>query len=80
MKLTVVDAAKRDGELVAYSAAECTRLGKGEVVRVCGARPQTRQACRSTNFRWFLSRRRTVLPKGPTPQRDPFAMVVGAFH
>jgi hypothetical protein len=34
MKLPVVDAADRDGELVAYSASECTRLGKSEVMRI----------------------------------------------
>jgi hypothetical protein len=34
MKLPVVDAADRDGELVAYSASECTRLGEGEVMRI----------------------------------------------
>jgi len=28
-----------------------------------GARPHTRQACRCTNFRWSLWRKRTVLPK-----------------
>ena len=34
MKLVVVDPANRDRELVAYPAAECARLGKGEVVRI----------------------------------------------
>ena len=34
MKLAVVDPAKRDGELVAYSPSECARLGEGEVVRI----------------------------------------------
>jgi hypothetical protein len=34
MKLAVVDPANRDGELVAYSPSERTRLGEGEVVRI----------------------------------------------
>ncbi len=34
MKLPVMDPANRDGKLVAHSASECTRLGKGEVMRV----------------------------------------------
>src|SRR6266849_3427282 len=34
MKLAVVDPANRDGELVAHSASEGTRLGKGEVMRI----------------------------------------------
>ena len=34
MKLAVVNPAERDGELVAHSASECTRLRKGEVMRI----------------------------------------------
>ena len=34
MKLTVVDPANRDGELIAYAASHGTRLRKSEVVRV----------------------------------------------
>jgi hypothetical protein len=34
MQLAVVDPANRDGELVAHSTSECTRLGKGEVMRI----------------------------------------------
>ena len=30
----MVDPAKRDRELVAHSTSECTRLGKGEVMRI----------------------------------------------
>jgi len=36
MKLAVVDPAHRDDELVAHTAAECTRLCEGEVMRVGG--------------------------------------------
>ena len=34
MKLAVMDPTKRDGELVADSTPECTRLRKGEVMRI----------------------------------------------
>jgi hypothetical protein len=34
MQLTMVDAADRDHELVAYSASERARLCKGEVMRI----------------------------------------------
>ena len=34
MDLTVVTAAQRDGELVAYLFSECTALGKSEVVGI----------------------------------------------
>jgi hypothetical protein len=34
MNLAVVDPADWDGELVAHSASERTRLGKGEVMRI----------------------------------------------
>ena len=34
MQLAVMHAADRDRELVAHSASECTRLCKGEVMRI----------------------------------------------
>jgi hypothetical protein len=34
MKLAVMYPADRDRELVAYAASECTRLRKGEVMRI----------------------------------------------
>ena len=34
MKLAMMDAANRDGELVADSVSKCTRLGKREVMRI----------------------------------------------
>src|SRR5262249_24409558 len=59
MKLAVVDPTNRHGELIADSVSECTRLHKRKVMRI-------RHACRVTNFRCSLSRRRTVLPKART--------------
>src|SRR5262249_21437387 len=45
-----------------------------------GTRPHTRQGCRSTNFRWSLSRRRTVLPRARIMLlRDRFLVAVEAF-
>src|SRR6266480_4850179 len=63
MQLAMMDSADRNGELVAHASSECTRLCKREVMRIDGTRPHTRQGCRSTNPRCFLSRRRTVLPQ-----------------
>ena len=34
MELAMVDPADRDRELVAHSTSECTRLRKGEVMRI----------------------------------------------
>ena len=34
MKLAVMEAADRDGELVTHAASECTRLCKREVMRI----------------------------------------------
>ena len=34
MELAMVHPAKRDRELVAHSTSECTRLSKGEVMRI----------------------------------------------
>jgi hypothetical protein len=34
MKLAVVDPTNRDGELIAHSVSECTRLRKREVMRI----------------------------------------------
>ena len=34
MELAMVDPAKRDREFVAHAASECTRLSKGEVMRI----------------------------------------------
>src|SRR6516164_7275520 len=53
MQLAVMEPADWHSKLVAHSASE-------------GTRPHTRHASRSTNLRWSLSRRRTVLPKGWT--------------
>jgi hypothetical protein len=44
MKLAVVDPADRDDELIAHSASERTRLGKGEVVRI-GWHTAAHEAC-----------------------------------
>jgi hypothetical protein len=44
MKLAVMEAANRDGELVAHAASEGTRLGKGEVMRIRW-HPAAHKAC-----------------------------------
>ena len=36
MQFSMVDSANRDNELVAHTAPECTRLCKGEVMRIGG--------------------------------------------
>src|SRR5712691_8562445 len=36
MQLSMVDSANRDDELVAHTAPECTRLCKGEMMRIRG--------------------------------------------
>ena len=62
MKLAVMDPANRDGELVAYSVSQRTRLGKREVMRI----------------RWHAAAHKTRLPHHELPvlliaQPDGFA-------
>lgn len=51
MKFAVMDAADWDGELVAHSASDCTRLCKGQVVRI----------------RWHPAAHKAGLPKNELP-------------
>ena len=51
MKLAVMDPADWDGELVAHSTSHCTRLGKGQVVRI----------------RWYAAAHEARLPKNELP-------------
>jgi hypothetical protein len=80
MQLAVVHPADWDDELVAHAAPKCTRLGKGEVVWIRRHAAAHEAACRSTNFRWSLSRSRIVLPSAGTASLgDCFMARVGTF-
>ena len=76
----MVDPTDRNSKLVAHSASESARLGKGEVVRIRWYAAAHKAGLRNTNFRWSLSRRRTVFPKELTTSlRDFFFTRVRAF-
>ena len=50
MNLIMVDAAKRDGELIAHSAAESTRLSKAEMVGLAGMTSARKAGLRHYEF------------------------------
>ena len=50
MNLIMVDAAKRDGELVAHPAAESARLSKAEMVGLAGMTPAREAGLRHYEF------------------------------
>ena len=58
MQLPVMAAAERHRELIADFETDCSGLGKAQVMRIAGCRPQTRHGCEATNFRCALSRSR----------------------
>ena len=50
MNFIMVDAAKRDGELIAHSAAESTRLSKAEMVGLAGMTATSEAGLRHYEF------------------------------
>ena len=50
MNLIMVDAAKRDGELIAHPAPESTRLSKAEMVGLAGMTPAHEAGLRRHEF------------------------------
>ena len=77
----MVDPADWDGELVAYSASECTRLGKGEVMRI-----RRHAAAHEAGLPQhelpvvLIAQANRLCPKRPTALlRDRFAAAVGVF-
>ena len=54
MNLIMVDAAKRDGELIAHPAAESTRLSKAEMVGLARMTPAREAGLRHYEFKVTL--------------------------
>jgi hypothetical protein len=59
----MADSADRDDELVAHTAPECTRLCKGEMMRIRRHAAAHEARLSQHEFPVILSRRRTVFPK-----------------
>jgi hypothetical protein len=74
MRIAVVDAAKRHGELVTDLAPEGARLPKPDGWASEGRRPQMRQGCERTKSRCALSR----LPPGFMSARAFWSSSTGA--
>ena len=58
MELPVMAATEWNREFIADFETDGLRLCKAQMMRIAGCRPQTRQGCEATNFRWALSRKR----------------------